>query len=626
MSVEIDDAPLALADGARSSVGSASSVARTLEDWTVVSVLALMTLLPLAEVFRRNVMGQGIAGSFVMTGQLTLWVALLGAALAARSERLLALSTSSLFSDSQRLRIRLLTSAIAAGIGASLCIASLDFVAIERKAGEIRAWNIPSWWLLSVLPAGFAAITWRLIWHAAPDPRGRGLAASGLFIPVLFWQLGAAAVQAVLPAALVVVIAATVLGLPVFAAIGGAALLLYLADATPINALPLETYRLTTSDLLPAIPLFALSGYILSGGGASERLTRLFVALLGWLPGGLAIVVTLVLAFFTPLTGASGVTIVSMGGLLVPVLLNARYAERVSLGLVTVSGSIGLLFFPSLPVFMYAFYTNQEFEQLFVGGLLPGVLLVTLVAGCAALHGWRGQAARTPFELAGATRALWLAKWDIAFPFVVLGSIAFGWASGLLEAAAISVLYAVVVECVVHRTLRFTRDCRPIAIECATLVGGFLLILSVALGFSNYLVLADVPGRAVTWVQAHIQSPVMFLLALNLLLIVVGAVMDIYSAIVVIVPLIAPMAAVYGIHPVHLGVIFLANMELGYLMPPMGENLFLSSYRFNKPLSEVYRSTLPYTAVLAAAILVISFVPELTLWLVRWYDASSVSR
>ncbi|OFV93155.1 MAG: hypothetical protein A3H95_11990 [Acidobacteria bacterium RIFCSPLOWO2_02_FULL_64_15] len=425
-----------------------------------------------------------------------------------------------------------------------------------------------------------------------------------------------------IPASLVIV-AATALGLPVFTAIGGTALLLFWLDGTPINAVPGETYRLTTSPMLPAIPLFALAGYLLSEGGASTRLTRLFAALFGWMPGGLAIVTTAVLAFFTPLTGASGVTIVSMGGLLLPVLVQARHAERTSLGLVTVSGSIGLLFFPSLPVFLYAFYANVEYERLFVGGFLPGILLVVVVAAWAAVHGWRGGARRTPFRGREAAAAIWQGKWELALPVFVLGALVGGWAT-LVEAAALTVAYALVVECVVHRTLHVSRDLPRILIECATLVGGFMIILSVALGFTNYLILVEAPTTILSWVQTHVDSPTVFLLALNVLLIVVGALMDIYSAIVIIVPLIAPIAAAYGIDPVHLGIIFLANMELGYLMPPMGENLFLSSYRFGKSLPEVYRSTLPYTAILLVAVLLITYVPSLTLWLVRLYDAAGV--
>ena len=425
---------------------------------------------------------------------------------------------------------------------------------------------------------------------------------------------GVETVGIVLPATLVIILS-TALGMPIFAAIGGAALVLFWGDGTPLTAVPGETYRLTASPMLPAIPLFALAGYLLAEGSAGQRLTRLFTACVGWMPGGLAIVTTLVLAFFTPLTGASGITILSMGGLLLPVLVRAKYPEQTSLGLVTVSGSIGLLWFPSLPVFLYAFYANLDYAKHFVGGLLPGVLLILVVAGWAASQGWLRGVTRTPFVLREAIAAMWEAKWELLLPLVVLGGIAGGFTT-LVEAAALTVLYTFVVECFIQRGLSVRRDLPRIFVECATLVGGFMIILSVALGFTNFLVIAQIPMMALEWVQTHIESPMLFLLALNGFLLLVGALMDIYSAIVIVVPLIAPIAAAYGIDPVHLAIIFLANLELGYLTPPMGANLFLSSYRFDKPLTTVYRSALPYMFLLLVTVLFITYVPALTLWLV----------
>lgn len=588
----------------------------TVENAVSIAVLAVMVALPLLEVVGRLVLGRGISGSIVVVQNLTLWITLLGAALAARSERLLGLSTLRFLPVRAHRPITIFTSTVAVAVGATLVHASLDFVRIEREFGDTVAWGIPIWVVLSILPAGFAAVTGRLIWHAAPDWPGRLIAALGLLIPLGFTSVpGIENVGIVWPAVLVIV-AATALGMPIFAAIAGATLVLLWSDFTPANAVPGETYRLTASPLLPAIPLFALAGYVLSAGRASHRLTHLFTACVGWMPGGLAIVATLVLAFFTPLTGASGITILSMGGLLWPVLVEAGYPRRTAMGLVTVSGSIGLLWFPSLPVFLYGFYAQLDYAQLFVGGLVPGLVLVLVVAGWGAYQGWSSGVSRTPFVARDARAALWDARWELLLPVVVLGGIVGGYTT-LVEAAAMTVAYAVIVECVLQRGLSVRDDLPRVFVECATLVGGFMIILSVALGFTNFLILAEVPTLALDWVQTHITSPLVFLLALNLLLIVVGALMDIYSAIVVIVPLIAPIAAAYGIDPVHLGVIFLANMELGYLMPPMGENLFLSSYRFDTPLSEVYRSTVPYTAVLLVAVLVITYVPAMTLWLVQ---------
>ena len=591
-----------------------------LENTVALTVLAVMTLVPFVEVADRLGSGVGVSGAIVLVQHLTLWIALAGAALAARSDQLLALSTTRLLPAVWQPRVRVFTSGVAIAVTAALVIASADFVRIERATGDAIGLGIPTWAVVAVLPAGFALILVRILWRAGERWTGRAAAALGIAVPFVLALVPPSSSASILFPAGLVIVAATALGMPIFAAIGGAALILFWGDGTPINAVPGETYRLTTSTMLPAVPLFALGGYILAAGGASRRLTRLFTSLVGWMPGGLAIVTTAVLAFFTPLTGASGVTIVSMGGLLLPVLVGARYPGPTSLGLVTVSGSIGLLFFPSLPVFLYGFYANQPFARLFVGGLVPGVLLVAAVAGWAAARGGAGGATRTPFHPREAVAAVWDAKWELGMPALVLGTIVTGTAS-LVEAAALSVLYALIVEVVIHRTLGIVNDVPHIALECATLIGGFLIILSVALGFTSYLILLEVPVTLLAWVRSHIDSPILFLLALNVLLVLVGAMMDIYSAIVVIVPLITPMAAAYGIDPVHLGVIFLANMELGYLMPPMGENLFLASYRFERPLSEVYRSTLPYSVLVLAVVLLITYVPGLTLWLVHLFEA-----
>jgi C4-dicarboxylate transporter, DctM subunit len=584
------------------------------ENAVSLTALTAMVLLALSETAGRALFQAGVPGSIVLVQHLTLWVALLGAALAARSDRLLALATPHFLPERWRNPTRVGTATVATAIAATLTLASLDLIAIERRGDSVVAWGIPLWAVLTVLPAAFGVIAIRLISRAATTLRWRLVAAAGLALPAMYASWLNPSV-ALLPSAIVIAVA-TAMGLPLFTAIGGAALLLFWSDATPINAVPGEAYRLTTSPMLPAIPLFALGGYVLAAGQASQRLTRLCTALVGWIPGGLAIVVVLVLAFFTPLTGASGVTILSMGGLLLPVLVGSKYQASTSIGLVTVSGSIGLLFFPSLPVFLYAFYANVPFERIFVGGLVPGILLMTVVAGWAALRSPKRGAMQTAFVPREALLAAWDAKWELLLPLVVLGTLVAG-VTTLVESAAIAVLYVTVVECFVHRELSLRRDLPRVGVECATLVGGFMIILCVALGLTNYLILTEVPARLLEWVQQYIQSPVVFLLVLNVLLVAVGAIMDIYSAIIIVVPLIVPIAAAFGIDATHLAIIFLANMELGYLMPPMGENLFLSAYRFDEPLLRIYRYTLPYTVLIFVAVLVITYVPALTLWLVH---------
>jgi tripartite ATP-independent transporter DctM subunit len=590
-----------------------------LESSLSVGVLVAMSLLPLMEIFGRLIFGRGMAGSIPLVQHLTLWCAFLGAALAARSRRLLALSTADFLPKRWRGSVRVFTSAIAVGTTTALFVAALQLIRVEWEVGETVALGLPLWVALLVMPVGLAMIGVRLVTNSVETLRGRWLVAFGSTLPVIVaaFPLLRESSGFVSLAGLALV-AATALGLPIYAALGGAALLLFWSAEIPIAAVSSEIYRLSAQPMLPAVPLFTLAGFLLAEGGASRRLLRTFTALFGWMPGGIAIVTTILLAFFTPLTGASGVTILSMGGILLPVLLKARYPESTSVGLVTVSGSIGLLFVPSLPVILYGVYAKTPIDELFIGGLIPGLLLVTVVAAYGAGRGWLAKTGRRAFRGREAVAAVWEAKWELVTPIVIVAGI-FGGFATLVEAAALTVIYALIVEVFIYRDLDLAKRVPPILVESATLVGGFLIILSTALAFTNTLIHAEVPLRALEWVRASIESPIVFLLALNLLLIVVGALMDIYSAIFVLVPLIAPMGAAYGIDPVHLGVIFLANMELGYLMPPMGENLFLSSYRFKQPLARVYLSSAPFVLILLIAVLVITYVPELTLWPLHFF-------
>ncbi len=589
---------------------------RRLEELPSIATLGLMAVLPLLEIAGRGLLRTGVPGSIILVQYLTLLAAFFGAGLAARSDRLLALATAEFLPERARAPVKLVTGAIAAAVSAWLAWAGVGFVASEREAAGVLAMGLPLWVVLCVMPLGFAGLAARLIWRAAPSQAGRLLAASALAVPVALTV--APSLQGG-PTALILGLAlgaATLLGLPIFAAVGGLALLLFWSDGTAVATVPLDAHRLTVHPVLPALPLFTLGGYVLSAGGASERLLRVFTSLFGWLPGGTALVAALVFAFFTSFTGASGVTILSLGGLLLPVLLKTGYPERFSLGLVTVSGSIGLLFVPSLPVILYGVSARQPIPDLFIAGFVPGLLLVLLVGFLGVRQGFATGAGRAPFAAREAAAALWRAKWEMLLPVLVLGGI-FGGYTTVVEAAALTVLYAIASECVIHRDLSFRRDLPRVFVDCATLVGGFLIILGLAYGLTDYLIYAGVPSALLSWVQAHIGAKWLFLLALNVFLLIVGALMDIYSAILVVVPLITPLAAAYGVDPIHLGVIFLANLELGYLTPPMGENLFLSSYRFNQPVMRVFRATLPFYAALLGGVLLITYFPPLTLGLLR---------
>ncbi len=584
-----------------------------------IAVLLAMSAIPLLEVAGLRLFGRGIPGSIPLVQHLTLWIAFLGAALAARSDSLLALSTTEFLPDHWSGPVRIFTSAIGVAVAAVLAFGSALLVQIESSFPDEVALGIPVWVAQLIMPVGFALVAGRLIWNASDGWKGRIGAATGLAIPLAMtagFDTTVEGTPLVLPVTILILLS-TAVGLPIFATIGGLGALLFWNDGFRAASVPGESYRLATSAYLPAIPLFTFGGFILAAGGASQRLLRSFTALVGWMPGGLAIVTVLVLAFFTPLTGASGVTILSMGGLLLPVMTSSRYPESTSVGLVTVSGSIGLLLPPSLPVILYGIYAQVAIDELFVGGLLPGLLLILVVAGWGASRGWLAGAERTRFSPVEAVTAAWHAKWELLLPVIIIVAI-FGGFATLVETAALTVIYALIVECMVYKDLRLFRDIPRIGIECTTLVGSFFLILCVAMGFNAYLIDAQVPTLAVAWVQSHISSPIVFLLALNVLLVIVGAMMDIYSSIFIIVPLIAPMGLAYGIDPVHLGIIFLANMELGYLMPPMGENLFLSSMRFKKPLGRIYRDAFPYVVLIAIAVLIITYVPTLTLGLGIW--------
>lgn len=364
-----------------------------------------------------------------------------------------------------------------------------------------------------------------------------------------------------------ILLVASVLGVPAFVSLGGVALVLFWSADQPIAALPVAHYSLVTNPSLPTLPLFTLAGYFLAEGGAPKRLVRAFYALFGQFRGGPAIVTVLVCALFTSFTGASGVTILALGGLLMPVLLGARYSERDSLGLLTGSGSLGLLLPPCLPLIVYAIVANVPIKQMFLGGIIPAVVMMTATALWGIQRGSASGGAVRQFEWQEARTAMWDAKWELATP--VVASIAlFSGIATPVEAAAVTAFYAFLTAAVFHRDLSILRDAPRVMVECGLLIGGVLLILGVSLGFTNYLVDAEVPTYAVAWTTQHIHSPIVFLLLLNLFLLVVGCLMEIYPAIVVEVPLLVPLGLAYHIDPVRLGIIFLANMELGYLTPP----------------------------------------------------------
>jgi tripartite ATP-independent transporter DctM subunit len=589
---------------------------RRLENGLVCFALAALVVLPLTEIILRATLQTGLSGSTVFVQHMTLIIGMLGGAVAARENRLLGLSTGSAFLKGRlKSGAALFSGAVAAAISLFLCVASFQFVHTEKEAGSILAYNVPVWVIQCVMPLGFGLVAVRLLYHSGESWRYRGLAAAltGL-LTFLAVRPPVSPAEAVTPA-LIGLLAATALGSPVFATLGGAALLLFWGADLPIASIPLDHYRLVINPSLPTIPLFTLAGYFLAEGGASQRLVRVFQALFGQFRGGPAIVTALVCAFFTSFTGASGVTILALGGLLMPILLTAGYPPKSALGLLTGAGSLGLLFPPCLPLILYAIVAKISIKNMFLGGVVPGILMVALTAWWGMTQGPKTVNSQL-FRLGEAKTAVWNAKWELLLPVVAFAGL-FGGIATPVEAAALTALYAWVVETFVYGDLKVFRDAPRVMTECGVLVGGVLLILGVALGFTNYLVDAQIAERAVDWVTGSIHSRWVFLLLLNLFLLLVGCLMDIFSAIVVVVPLIIPIGLAFGIDPVHLGIIFLANLELGYLTPPVGMNLFLASYRFSKPLSEVYRSILPILLVFLVGVLCITYLPWLTTALPR---------
>ena len=421
---------------------------------------------------------------------------------------------------------------------------------------------------------------------------------------------------------LLLILLLAAMGLPLFAAIAAIALLGFYFSGIDLTVVVVEMYRLGDMPGLIAIPLFTLAGYVLSASGAPKRLVALSDALLGWLPGGLAIVAIVTCAFFTAFTGASGVTIVAIGALLYPALRQAGYSEQYSLGLVTAGGSLGLLFAPSLPLILYGFIAGQmatsptvTMDALFLAGLLPGALMMFMLGGHAVWAGWNIPKSAHAFSWHAVGRAVRAAAWELPLPVIVLGGVYGGWLA-VSEAAAVTAFYVLIVEVWIHKEIPLLRLPSLIA-EAMRLVGAILLILAAALALSNWMIDQDAPGRLFHWVQQYIDSPLEFLLVLNVFLIVVGMLIDIFSAIVILTPLLMPIAMQFGVHPVHFGIVMLANLQLGYFTPPVGMNLFIAAYRFNKPILTLVRACLVFLLILGVAVLLITWQPWLSLVLIE---------
>ena len=572
-----------------------------------------MVLLPFIETITRLLNISNIPASQVLVQHFTLWIAFLGAILAARENSLLALTRTPLFGKSS-------TSTIGEFIGkitTFLVLVSLAFGSIELLKIEIIdsinvAPMIPRWFAQLIMPLGFSIMAILIFIKSYKQ-----LSYKFLFL-ILFLVLSNSFFTEIIAEnfpirvlGTLIILIALINGAPIFIGLGGFAVLFFWYDFTPIAAIPAEAYRIVVSPTLPTIPLFTFAGYLLAESNTSERLVKVFREVFGWIPGGTPVVIVFLCGFFSALTGGSGVTILALGGLLVPLLIKEGYSKSFSIGLITVSGAIGLLFPPSLPVIIYGVTAGISIKSIFLAGLIPGLLLIFLISSWAIYQGKSQKIVRREFNLKRSLAICWQTKEELILPLLILFGI-FGGYSTLVETASITVLYILFIEIIVLKDLKLS-DIPKIIKECSSLIGGVLIILGVAMGLTSYLIDAQIPIMLLEKAVELIQSKFLFLLLLNIFLLFVGCMMDIFSAIIVIVPLVAPLGLHFGVDPVHLAIIIIANLELGFLTPPVGMNLFLAAYRFKEDMPTIYRSTLPFFAVKFIVVMLITYVPFLTL-------------
>ena len=581
------------------------------------SVFIALVLLPTIEVITRIFGTTGVVASPVLVQHLTLWIGFLGAVVAARRNKLLALTTEPLFVVNPTINWSKFIAKIATiFLVLTLAVGSWELIKVEMAYPVNIAPYLPRWVAQLVMPIGLFLIAVHLVKNGYKKWQNRGFLLVGVILLSQLNHFDYLRESTVFMWLSILIIILTIYkGAPIFVGMGGLAILFFWQDYTPLSAISAETYRIVVSPTLSTIPLFTLAGYILAESKASERLVRLFRALFGWIPGGTPIVLVLLCGFFTALTGGSGVTILALGGLLFPLLMKEGYSKHFSLGLITVAGSLGLLFPPSLPLIIYGVTAAVSVKAILLAGIIPGFLRLAMVGGWAVWQGEAQHVKRHQFNLSNIKESIIETKWEAMIPFLILFGI-FGGFTTLVETAAMTVVYVFIIEVFVFKDLK-SKDLRRIILDCATLIGGVLIILGVAMGLTSYLVDAQIPFKLLAWVQTFISSKFVFLLMLNIFLLVVGCMMDIFSAIIIVVPLITPLGAYFGIDPVHLAIIFIANLELGFLTPPVGINLFLSAYRFDENMPTIYKSTLPFFMVMLLSVLAITYIPILSTWAVN---------
>ena len=571
---------------------------------------------PIFQILSRYISFFSIPASQEIVQHMTLWIGFVGAVIAARSNKLLSVVREPVFRSAKKISLtQSLVHIFSVSIVFVLSVSYLKMIQIGIQYPENIAPFIPTWVAQSIIPLGLILIWYQMILTSSSDLKYKLFLAIFSIIPTIvlyFWQFPLAN-PLLLWTKVLFAIVLVAFGLPIFVLLASLSIFFFLSEPSDwatnfdlISTISDSAYRIVVSPTLAAIPIFTLAGYILAESKISERLINFFKSSVGWIPGSTVLIVVLLCAFFTALTGGSGVTILALGAILYPILIHDGYSKRFSLGIITTAGSLGLLFPPSLPAIIYSVTAGINPLELFRQAFIPAIFLMSIMF----FYGlYKRPKARKieKFDLSKALNTANIAKWEIAIPILIILSLFTGFAT-LVESAALLVLYVISVELFIYKDISM-KDLPKIVINCATLVGGVLIILGFAMGFTGYLVDAQIPLKILNYVQSTISSKIIFLLALNILLLIVGCLMDVFSAIIVVVPLIAPLATYFGIDPFHLAIIFIANLELGYITPPVGMNLYLSSYRFEKDMPTIYNATLPFFFIRLIGVLLITYIP-----------------
>ena len=585
-------------------------------DWLCLSLFFILISFPIFQILGRYINFFSIPASQEIVQHMTLWIGFIGAVIAARSNKLLSVVREPVFKSMKKVSLpQFFVHIFSLSVVFVLSVSYLKMIQIGFQYPDYIAPFIPTWFAQSIIPVGLILIWYQMILTSSSDLKYRLFVSIFSMIPTIilyFWQFPLSN-PFLLWSKVIFSIILVAFGLPIFILLASLSIFFFLSEPSEwatnydlISTISDSAYRIVVSPTLAAIPIFTLAGYILAESNISDRLIKFFKASLGWLPGSTVLIVVLLCAFFTALTGGSGVTILALGAILYPILIHDGYSKRFSLGIITTAGSLGLLFPPSLPAIIYSVTAGINPLELFRQALIPAIFLMSIMFFYGLYMRPKNKKIEK-FVFKNAYDTANIAKWEIAIPLLIILSLFSGFAT-LVESAALLVLYVLTIELFVFKDISF-ENLPKIIIDCSTLVGGVLIILGFAMGFTGYLVDAQIPLKILNFVQSTISSKIIFLLALNILLLIVGCLMDVFSAIIVVVPLIAPLATYFGIDPFHLAIIFIANLELGYITPPVGMNLYLSSYRFNKDMPTIYNATLPFFFIRLIGVLFITYIP-----------------